>query len=92
MPKQNLKEASEAVIHKKPENNITWVIQLISTPDLAEAQRMANKAQAAGFYALVISDKGLFKVRLTKVGNKELIDAIMVKLKSKGFKPFVTKK
>lgn len=73
---------------KKTEEATRWTTQLISTPDFSEAQRMVGKIQAAGFSAVVISEKGLFKVRLSKVGSREMVDGIMTKLKNRGFKPF----
>ena len=68
-----------------------WTLQLISTPDQAEAQRMVDKVQAAGFRAGIVSEKGLFKVRLTGTGPREALDATAQKLKNRGFKPFAIK-
>ncbi len=68
-----------------------WTLQLISTPDAAEAERMAAKAKAAGFPTATISEKGLFKVRLAAPGPREAVDATALKLKNRGFKPFAIK-
>ena len=70
---------------------IRWTLQLISTPDPAEAQRMAAKAKAAGFPTVTVIDKGLSKVRLAQPGSRESIDATALKLKNRGFKPFAMK-
>jgi len=68
-----------------------WTLQLISTPDAAEAERMAAKAKAAGFPTATISEKGLFKVRLAAPGPREAVDGTALKLKNRGFKPFAIK-
>jgi cell division septation protein DedD len=68
-----------------------WTLQLVSTPDSDEAQRMAVRAQAAGFPATVILDNGLFKVRLIKADTREATDATALRLKNRGFKPFPMK-
>jgi hypothetical protein len=68
-----------------------WTLQLVSTPDAAEAQRMAAKAKAAGFPTATVSEKGLFKVRLAAPGAREAVDATAQKLKNRGFKPFAIK-
>jgi len=75
----------------KGEDASRWTLQLISTPDQAEAQRMALKVRAAGFPAAVITDKGLFKVRLTQPVAREAVDSTAQKLKNRGFKPFPMK-
>jgi len=75
----------------KADPAIRWTLQLISTPDPAEAQRMAGKAKAAGFPTVTVLDKGLSKVRLAQSGSRESIDAIALKLKNRGFKPFAMK-
>ena len=65
-----------------------WTLQLISTPDQAEAKRMVDRARAAGFQAGIVAEKGLFKVRLTGGGPREAMDSTTQKLKNRGFKPF----
>jgi cell division septation protein DedD len=65
-----------------------WSLQLISTPDAAEAQRMAGKARDAGFPTVTVKDNGLIKVRLSQTGTRTAVDAVSVKLKNRGFKPF----
>jgi hypothetical protein len=70
---------------------IRWTLQLISTPDAGEAQRMAARAKAAGFPTVTVLEKGLSKVRLAQPGSRESIDALAVKLKNRGFKPFAMK-
>jgi len=73
---------------KKTEEAVRWTTQIVSTPDLAEAQRTMSKVQTAGFSAVIISERGLFKVRLARASNREAVDALMAKLRSRGFKPF----
>ena len=68
-----------------------WSLQLVSTPDAAEAQRMATKARDAGFPTVTIKDKGLLKVRLVQTGTREAVDTTAGKLKNRGFKPFAIK-
>jgi hypothetical protein len=81
-------ELRRAEKDRRSEETTRWTTQLMSTPDLAEAQRMMAKVQAAGFSAVVISDRGLFKVRLAKAGSREMVDSLIAKLKTRGFKPF----
>lgn len=68
-----------------------WTVQLVSTPDEAEAQRIAARAKAAGFATTTVKDKTLYKVRLAKPGSRPDMDAAEEKLKAKGFKTFVVK-
>jgi hypothetical protein len=75
----------------KAEGTQRWTLQLISTPDAAEAQRMAAKAKSSGFATATIAEKGLFKVRLAAPGPREAMDAMALKLKNRGFKPFAMK-
>ncbi len=65
-----------------------WTLQLLSTPDKAEAERVAAKAKAAGFTAQVVKGKGLFKVRWNHAGTKPEVDTAATKMKAAGFKPF----
>ena len=83
-PPSEKKPASD----KKNDGDPRWNLQLVSTPDSSEAQRMATRARNSGFPTVTISEKGLFKVRLSQGGNREAIDAAAVKLKNHGFKPF----
>ena len=85
--KENPKEAP-APPPAKADDGVHWTLQLISTPDQDEAQRMVAKARASGFPAAVIAEKGLFKVRLAQNGPRETMDAVSLKLKNRGFKPF----
>ena len=70
---------------------VRWTLQLISTPDPQEAQRMATKAKAAGFPTTTVAEKGLYKVRLAAPAPREAVDATALKLKNRGFKPFAMK-
>ena len=65
-----------------------WSLQLVSTPDPAEAQRMATRARDAGFPTVTVKDNGLLKVRLIQTGARDAVDATALKLKNRGFKPF----
>ena len=75
----------------KAEPGVHWTLQVVSTPDQTEAQRVAVKVRAAGFPAAVVADKGLYKVRLTSPGTRDAVDATALKLKARGFKPFAIK-
>jgi cell division septation protein DedD len=68
-----------------------WTLQLVSTTDAAEAERIVAKAKAAGFATTTLKDKGAFKVRLAKAGPRAEIDAAEIKLKGKGFKTYPMK-
>jgi len=80
---------------KKPEppkkEDGRWTLQLVSTPDAAEARTVAGKAKAAGFKTETLSEKGLFKVRLATATRRDAADVSMQKLKNHGFKPFAIK-
>jgi cell division septation protein DedD len=90
--KPKAKDSKPAPVEPVPaESGPRWTLQLISTPDQDEAQRMAGRVRAAGFPAGVIIDKGLFKVRLVQSGPRDAVDATAVKLKNRGFKPFAMK-
>ncbi|MBL0211337.1 MAG: SPOR domain-containing protein [Holophagaceae bacterium] len=65
-----------------------WTLQLLATPDKAEAARLSAKAKAAGFPAQIVKDNGTYKVRWNHAGAKPEVDAAAVKMKSAGFKPF----
>ncbi len=65
-----------------------WTLQLVSTPDKAEADRVAGKAKAAGYTAQVVKDGGTYKVRWHHSGAKPEVDAAAMKMKAAGFKPF----
>ena len=75
----------------KAEPAARWTLQLVSTPDPAEAERMAGKARAAGFPTVTVTEKGLHKVRLATPGAREAMDATTLKLRNRGFKPFPMK-
>jgi cell division protein FtsN len=68
-----------------------WTVQLVSTSDVAEAKRISDKANAAGFATTTVKDKGSYKVRLSKTGARPDIDAVTEKLKTRGFKTFPVK-
>jgi cell division septation protein DedD len=85
------KPAKKEPSAEKAEAPGRWTLQLISTPDQAEAQRMMAKATAAGYPAAVVAEKGLYKVRLNHPGSRETMDAAATRLKNRGFKPFAIK-
>ena len=85
--KKDTKPASAETRKDEPK----WTLQLVSTSDSAEAERMAAKAKAAGFPTATVKEKGTFKVRLAKPGPKADMDTAETKLKSKGFKTFQVK-
>lgn len=82
-------EAKKPEPPKKEEGR--WTLQLISTPDAAEAKTVAGKAKAAGFKTETLSEKGLFKVRLATATQRDAADVSMQKLRNHGFKPFAIK-
>ncbi len=68
-----------------------WTLQLISTPDAAEAKKVAAHAKAAGHPATVVKEKGVYKVRLAKSSDRATADATAAKLKKAGIKSFAVK-
>jgi cell division protein FtsN len=99
-PKPEAPKATEAAKPeppKKPEaakpvaDESKWTLQLVSTPDSAEASRIAAKAKAAGYATTTVKDKDNFKVRLAKPSSKAEIDETEAKLKAKGFKTYPVK-
>lgn len=75
----------------KAEAGDRWTLQLVATPDHAEATKVAARAKAAGFPARVLKDGKAWKVRLAKSAPKESADATGEKLKAAGFKPFAVR-
>jgi cell division protein FtsN len=93
-PKETKPAEAKPVEAKPAEGKVTeprWTLQLVSTSDPEEAQRIAAKAKAAGFPTTTVKDKANYKVRLAKPGAKADIDAAEAKLKTKGFKTFPVK-
>ena len=68
-----------------------WTLQLVTTTDPTEIDRLAARAKAAGFATTVVKEKGTMKLRITQVGPREKIDAAAAKLKDAGFRPFAVK-
>lgn len=68
-----------------------WTLQLVATPDATEARKVAAAAKAAGFPAAIQKEKGAYKVRLTKHGDRAAMDAAGIKLKKAGIKSFAVK-
>lgn len=68
-----------------------WTLQLVATPDAAEAKRVAERAKAAGFATTTVKEKGQVKVRLATSGDRAALDKIAARLKKAGFKPFAVK-
>ena len=75
----------------KAEAEGRWTLQLVSTPDAAEARVVAGRAKAAGFKTETITEKGLLKVRLTSSMERKAADASIQRLRNHGFKPFAIK-
>ncbi len=65
-----------------------WTLQLVSTPDRTEADRVAGKAKAAGYPSQVVKDGSIYKVRWSHAGAKAEVDVAATKMKAAGFKPF----
>lgn len=85
--KEDPKPAGEEA--KKAESR--WTLQLVSTSDPKEAERISDRAKAAGYTTVTVKDKGTYKVRLAKPKPRADIEAARMKLKDKGFKPFAVK-
>lgn len=68
-----------------------WSVQLVATSDPGEAKRIAARATAAGFPTVLIEEKGISKVRLSRTSSKEAADAMAERLKGRGFKAFPMK-
>jgi cell division septation protein DedD len=68
-----------------------WTLQLVATPDAAEAKRVADRAKAAGFATTTVKEKGQVKVRLARAGDRAAMDKTAERLKKAGFKPFPVK-
>jgi len=81
----------ESKAEPKPDAGEKWTLQLVSTPQKAEAERVAARAKAAGFPARVVLEDKAWKVRLTRAAPKEAADAAAEKLRAAGFKPFAVK-
>lgn len=90
-PARPAPEKKAAAPEAKGESAVQWTLQVGSTPDQAEAARMASKARGAGFPTSTVAEKGLYKVRLTQSGPRETMDGVAQKLKNRGFKPFAVK-
>jgi len=86
-PKDDTKDAPKA----EAKTGDRWTLQLISTPDAAEAKKIAAQAKAAGHPATIAKEKGVYKVRLAKAADRATTDATAAKLKKAGFKPFAVK-
>jgi cell division protein FtsN len=89
-PKPAPAEAAKQPEAAKPAEG-HWTLQLVSTPDAAEARAVAGKAKAAGFKTETITEKGLLKVRLTSSMERKAADASIQRLRNHGFKPFAIK-
>ena len=68
-----------------------WTLQLLATPDAAEARRVADRAKAAGFATTTLREKGQVKVRLAKSTDRATLDKTAARLKKAGFKPFAVR-
>lgn len=82
--KEEAKPAEEA--KSEAPTGPRWTLQLVATPDAAEAKRVAAKAKAAGYPTITVKDKKFHKVRLAEPGPKADIEAAGEKLKKAGLK------
>ena len=94
-PKQDAKASAKADSKLIPKPVSTaqspvpkWTLQLVSTPDKTEAERVASRAKAAGYAAQVVKEGGEYKVRWNHAGPKAGVDTEALKLKAAGFRPF----
>lgn len=81
----------EAKVAEKSTEGTLWTLQLVATPDAAEAKQVAARAKTAGYATTTIKEKGQVKVRLSKGTDRAAIDKTAEKLKKAGFKPFAVK-
>lgn len=91
--KAEAKAAAKAEAASAPKGGTgeQWTLQLVSTAEKAEADRVAAKAKAAGFPARLLKDGKTWKVRLVKAAPKEAADAAAEKMRGAGFKPFAVR-
>jgi hypothetical protein len=68
-----------------------WTLQLVATPDAAEARRVAERAKAVGFATTTVKEQGQVKVRLSRAADRATLDRTAETLKKAGFKPFAVK-
>ena len=85
------KAPDKADVKKADAKAELWTLQLVSTADPIEARKVASEAKAAGYPATIAKDKGAYKVRLSKSGDRAAMDAAAAKLKKTGLKPFAMK-
>ncbi|HNX30355.1 MAG TPA: SPOR domain-containing protein [Holophaga sp.] len=85
--KEGPKPAGEEADKPEPK----WTLQLVSTSDPKEAERISSRAKAAGYTTVTVKDKGAYKVRLAKPKARADIETARIKLKDTGFKPFAVK-
>ena len=90
-PKAADKPAAKAPDKTAEQSHERWTLQLLSTPDPAEAKKISSASKAAGFPAYIIKDKGTFKVRLSKATDRPTADAAAAKLKKAGIGSFAVK-
>lgn len=84
-------EAEKTEKPEKTKEKGKWTVQLVATSDPGEAKRIAARATAAGFPTVLIEEKGVSKVRISKPTTKEAADAMAERLKGRGFKAFPMK-
>lgn len=84
-------EAKPEVVPEPKGAEGRWTLQLVATPDAAEAKRVAEKAKAAGFTTTTVKDKTQLKVRLSQPLTRKQADEATAKLQAKGIKPFALK-
>lgn len=98
-PKAEAKKPEPKADAKKPEPKAEpklapgerWTQQLVTTPDAAEAKRIAARAKEAGFETVEVKAGNAVKVRLKGSMSRADANAAAEKLKEKGLKPFPVK-
>jgi hypothetical protein len=94
-PKEEARPEAEAETKpktpEKPAEPGAWTLQLVATPDAAEAKRVADKAKAAGFATITLKDGAAWKVRLSAPADRAAVDKAAEKLKQAGLKTFPMK-
>lgn len=84
-PKEKEKEKEKA-------GDAVYTLQIISTPDAAEAKRVAGKAKLMGLECVVVKEKGLHKVQLAKLGTLQAVTKTKNRLAGAGYKTFILKR
>lgn len=76
---------------KEPADEAVFTLQVLATPDAAEARRVAANMKLMRLDCVVLKDKNLHKVRLTKLSTRAGLQKTINRLTGAGYKPFIIK-